>query len=165
MSKIPMTVAGIAVDPSSGQPILVLKDKTEKLSLPVWLSIVEANAIATVLSGSQSPPHTLVADVIAEMGGRIEAVVIDSAEGGTFYATIEISGPGGPAAVQARAADAVALALAEGVPIEASKELLLSAKLGEVEEGEEGEEESSLADKMRELLESLTPEDFGKYRM
>jgi len=174
MSKITMRVAGIAVDPASGQPILVLKDDSGKLNLPIWLSIVEANAVAAILSGDGSAPHTLIGDVVRAMGGRIKAVVIDEADGDSFYATVEVAGPTDEVAVKAEAADAVALALSEEIPIEAASDLLLSAKfVHETKQGDEGGDEgggdgggeSSLSDKMRELLEDLSPDDFGKYRM
>ena len=41
-----MKVKGLALDPLSNMPIIVLRDEEEKRSLPIWVGLFEANAIA-----------------------------------------------------------------------------------------------------------------------
>ena len=44
-----MKVKGLALDPLSNMPIIILRDEEEKRSLPIWVGLFEANAIALAL--------------------------------------------------------------------------------------------------------------------
>jgi len=46
---VEMKVRGLALDPVSNMPIIILRDEEEKRSLPIWVGIFEANAIALEL--------------------------------------------------------------------------------------------------------------------
>ena len=41
-----MKVKQLALDPLSNMPMIILRDADEKLSLPIWVGLPEANAIA-----------------------------------------------------------------------------------------------------------------------
>ena len=41
---IRMTVRGIALDPITNMPIIILKDMEEKRALPIWVGIYEARS-------------------------------------------------------------------------------------------------------------------------
>jgi len=53
---IQMTVRGIALDPITNMPIIILKDVDERKALPIWVGIFEANAIALELEKVSTPP-------------------------------------------------------------------------------------------------------------
>ena len=44
-----MKVKGLALDPLSNMPMIILRDEEEKRSLPIWVGLFEANAIALEL--------------------------------------------------------------------------------------------------------------------
>ena len=46
---VEMKVRGLALDPLSNLPIIILRDEEDKRSLPIWIGIYEANAIALEL--------------------------------------------------------------------------------------------------------------------
>jgi glutathione S-transferase len=50
-----MKVKGLALEPLSNMPMLILRDEEEKRSLPIWVGLFEANAIALELE-KISPP-------------------------------------------------------------------------------------------------------------
>jgi bifunctional DNase/RNase len=52
---IEMKVAGIILDPSNNVPVLILKDRDERYTVPIWIGIVEASAIATELEKTEMP--------------------------------------------------------------------------------------------------------------
>ena len=50
-----MKVTGLVMDPHSNTPILVLKDVADETTLPIWIGLLEATAIATELENIQFP--------------------------------------------------------------------------------------------------------------
>ena len=47
MALVEMKVRGITLDPVSNMPIIILRDLENSKSLPIWIGIFEANAIAS----------------------------------------------------------------------------------------------------------------------
>jgi bifunctional DNase/RNase len=44
-----MIISGLTMDPQTNTPIVVLKDPDSETSLPIWIGLLEATAIATEL--------------------------------------------------------------------------------------------------------------------
>jgi len=95
-------------------------------------------------------------------------VNITKVENRTFYAELHIAQTSGAVHVDARPSDSIAIALRFEAPIFA-QETLLTALL--LEEGQaspdivaEPAEEMS-AEQLKEYLENMRPEDFGKFHM
>jgi len=64
---IKMTVRGIALDPITNMPIIILKDPDERRALPIWVGIFEANAIALELEKVSTPrpmTHDLLKNIL-----------------------------------------------------------------------------------------------------
>ena len=54
-----MKISGMAIDPFTNVPIVILRDMEEKSTVPIWIGLLEASAIATVLENIQfSRPMT-----------------------------------------------------------------------------------------------------------
>ena len=66
---IPMSIKGLMLDPMSNSPIVVLKDDDEKLFLPIWVGIFEANAIALQLENITTP-RPMTHDLLRAMPSR-----------------------------------------------------------------------------------------------
>ncbi|MCI0370731.1 MAG: bifunctional nuclease family protein [candidate division NC10 bacterium] len=159
---IKMTVRGIALDPITNMPIIILKDADDKRALPIWVGIFEANAIALELEKISTPrpmTHDLIKNILDGLGASVQQVVVNDLKDNTFFAVIEINVNGNVVNVDSRPSDAIALALRVNAPIFVVEKVVTRAK--SIEVSEEKEE----SDRWREWLENLKPEDFGKYKM
>ncbi len=54
-----MKVKGLALDPLSNMPMIILRDEEDKRSLPIWVGLSEANAIA---HRAREDPHRAADD-------------------------------------------------------------------------------------------------------
>jgi len=159
---IKMTVKGIALDPITNMPIIILKDPEEKRALPIWVGIFEANAIALELEKVSTPrpmTHDLLKNILEGLGVSVRQIVVNDLKENTFYAVIELQYNGNTFTIDSRPSDAIALALRVGAPIYVTEQVVTQAK--SIEVSEEKEE----TDRWREWLENLKPEDFGRYKM
>ena len=159
---IKMTVRGIALDPLTNMPIIILKDADDKRALPIWVGIFEANAIALELEKISTPrpmTHDLIKNILDGLGASVQQVVVNDLKDNTFFAVIEISVNGNVVNIDSRPSDAIALALRVNAPIFVTEKVVTKAKTIEVSE------EKEEADRWREWLENLKPEDFGRYKM
>ena len=162
MSMIEMFVSGVAIDPTNNTPIIILKNNDKKKTLPIWIGISEASAIAMKLVGvsSQRPlTHDLIKSVIEVCKARVLEVALDSFNGNTFFAKIKIKLGRRTFFIDSRPSDAIALALRAEVPILVDEEVIKQATTVDVTE---------VGDKTKDfegLLKDLKVEDFSKYRM
>ncbi len=156
-----MTVRGIALDPITNMPIIILKDTEEKKALPIWVGIFEANAIALELEKVSTPrpmTHDLIKNILDGLGISVRQVVVNDLKDNTFFAVIELNDNGNVVNIDSRPSDAIALALRVNAPIFVTEKVVAQAKSTEVSEEREDNEQ------WKEWLEHLKPEDFGKYK-
>ncbi len=159
---IRMTVRGIALDPITNMPIIILKDQDEKRALPIWVGIFEANAIALELEKIGTPrpmTHDLIKNILDGLGATVQQIVVNDLKENTFFAVIEVNYNGNVVNVDSRPSDAIALALRVNAPIFVTEKVVSKAKSMDI--AEEKEE----TDRWKQWLENLKPEDFGKYKM
>lgn len=164
---IEMRVAGITLDPVTGTPIVILKDLEEKKALPIWIGLFEASAIATQLEGitfSRPMTHDLLNEILKSTGITVLKIEINDLRNNTFYANIFLSKDGEVIAVDARPSDAIALALRAGAPIFAEETVIEKSRNVDFAE-KTADLEKMKEEKLKEFLENLSPEDFGKYKM
>ncbi|MGH9458698.1 MAG: bifunctional nuclease family protein [Thermoanaerobaculia bacterium] len=157
---VPMSIKGLMLDPVSNSPIVVLKDGEERVFLPIWVGIFEANAIALQLENIATPrpmTHDLLRDVIQTMKATVEKIIINDLRDSTFYARIEMLLGERRLEIDARPSDAIALALRTEAPIFVEQAVLDQAQTIVAEETSE--------DKLKKWFESVSPEDLGKYKM
>lgn len=116
----------IAGTPSGPVPVVLLSVDSETDLLPIFIGFDEAAAIARGMDAvdiGRPLTHDLLLDVIEELGGRIDRVVIDAIEGGedgggTYTADLHVDTPRAEAVVDARPSDSLALAARTNVDIE-----------------------------------------------
>jgi bifunctional DNase/RNase len=138
----------------SQQPIILLRESSGELYLPIWIGAVEATAIAFAQQGVVPPrpmTHDLLKDVLDATGNVLSEVRITEVKDGVFYATLVLSDS---IEVSARPSDSIALALRTGSRIVCSDDVLEEAGLAAPDDQEEEVE------KFREFLDQITPEDF-----
>jgi len=159
-----MKVKGLALDPSTNMPIVILKDLEEERALPIWVGIFEANAIALEMESVPTPrpmTHDLIKNILDETEATVLRIVVNDLKDNTFYAEIYLSLNGTEVAIDSRPSDAIALALRVDAPIYVAKKVLDEARSIDLTD-------PSLEDdkeQWKEWLEDLRPEDFGKYEM
>jgi bifunctional DNase/RNase len=157
-----MVIKGLMVDPVTNMPIVILRDKEGDRVLPIWVGIFEANAIALQIENIATPrpmTHDLLRNVIRDLNGRVEKIVVSDLKETTFYALIYLQVGAEVIAVDARPSDALALALRTQAPIFVEEHVIDSAKTVDLSQ------EPANADRLQKWLESLDPEELGKYKM
>src|SRR5205085_12183678 len=91
--EIEVKIRGLMMDPSSGTPIIILKDVNSDTMLPIWAGAYEANAIALQIEkiAPQRPmTDDLLRNLIAEMGASVERLVVTELRENPFFAVIEL---------------------------------------------------------------------------
>ncbi len=159
---IEMTIKGLMVDPITNMPIVILKDKDGERVLPIWVGIFEANAIALQIENIATPrpmTHDLLRNIITDLDGRVDRVVVSDLKENTFYAIVHLTVRGERIAVDARPSDAIALALRTRAPILVEETVIENAKTVDFAS------ERADNDRLQKWLESLDPEELGKYKM
>jgi len=110
----------IIINEMSDQQVIVLKERYGDRSFPIVIGIVEIFAIDRRLKGIKPPrpmTHDLLANVIEDLGGKIERIVISDLRHHVFYATLHLSLNGRTIEVDSRPSDAIALGAASNAPI------------------------------------------------
>jgi uncharacterized protein len=125
-------VAGVAVDPRTQSPVVLLREPASERAVPIWIGVAEAEAIARSLHGVEMPrpmTHDLLASTIRGLGGEVEEVLIREQRDGTYYGLIRLRNGrrGAPIEIDSRPSDGVALALRTGAPIRVARSLLLDS--------------------------------------
>ena len=158
---VEMKIRGLVMDPSTSMPIVILKDLTSDVVLPIWVGLYEANAIALEIEKTTTPrpmTHDLARNLINGLNASVEKVVVNELRNDTFYAVIWLRQDGETVTLDARPSDAIALALRCDCPIYVSEDVLRVAKLAPTATDTTPEE-------LRRWLEGLNDEDLGRYKM
>ena len=141
---------------------MILKDKQGERVLPIWVGVFEANAIALQIENIATPrpmTHDLLKNVIADLEGRVDRIVVSDLKDNTFYAVIHLTVRGERVAIDARPSDAIALALRTRSPILVEEAVIDNAKTVDFAS------ERADSDRLQKWLESLDPNELGKYKM
>jgi bifunctional DNase/RNase len=159
---IEMTIKGLTVDPFTETPIVVLRDQGGDRVLSIWVGDHEAKAISQQIENitTQRPmTHDLLRNVIADLDGSVEQVVVSDLRDRTFYAVICLSVRGERVLIDARPSDAIALALRTKSPILVDDAVIASAKALDLapDKTQDG--------RLQRWLEGLDPEALGRYKM
>lgn len=164
---IKMKVAGLTIDPLTNTPIVILKDIDEKKAIPIWIGLFEASAIATELEKitfSRPMTHDLMYEILKTVKIEIIKIEIHDLRNNTFFANIHLLKDEEIIVIDSRPSDAIALALRANATIFVDEKVIEKSR--NVDFGKKITELDNLKDdKLKEFLENLSPEDFGKYKM
>lgn len=160
---IEVRVRGLMMDPATNMPIVILKDAASDAVMPIWVGIFEANAIAVEIEKLATPrpmTHDLTRNLIQNLNGHLERIVITELKEDTFFAVLRLRQGAEPVLVDARPSDAIALALRFDCPIYVTEEVMQLARVNPsaMAEGQGSEH-------LRGWLEGLNDEDLGRYKM
>ncbi|TDI92091.1 MAG: bifunctional nuclease family protein [Candidatus Dadabacteria bacterium] len=154
-----MKVSGIALDPFTNTPIVILKDSKNERTLPIWIGFMEASSIAMELEKTpriRPITHDLVKNLIEKLGFHVSRIEVTDLRDDTFYACMHIKKDSEEYILDARPSDAIAIALRTGSPIFVNEGVLEKSKSIEIDEDKE---------KLEKLLEQMPESTFGKYKM
>jgi bifunctional DNase/RNase len=164
---VEMKVSGLTIDPLTNTPIVILKDLEGKRAVPIWIGLFEASAIATELekiSFSRPMTHDLMRDLLKILEAKVKRIEIIDLRNNTFFACIHLQRNGDTLIIDSRPSDAIALALRVNCPIfidekviEKSRNIDFAKKVDELDKKK--------TEELKEFLENLPEEDFGKYKM
>jgi uncharacterized protein len=155
-------IRGLMMDPVTQTPVVVLKAVQGQGTLPIWVGIYEANAIALEIEKVQTPrpmTHDLLRNVLIGLNVRVQRVVVSELKEETFYAIIWMERDGHMISMDSRPSDALALALRLDCPIFVEDEVFKSSKITAAAA------EKAPGEDLRKWLENLNDEDLGRYKM
>jgi bifunctional DNase/RNase len=130
--------------------------------LPIWVGVFEANAIAVQIENVPTPrpmTHDLLRNIIQDLHATVERIVVTDLKENTFFALIHLNISGERVAIDARPSDAIALALRASAPIFVEEAVIEQSKLVEPSTPQ------AESERLHKWLESLDPDDLGKYKM
>ncbi len=156
-------MAHLGLDQNTNSPVILLKERDGERVLPIWIGPAEAGAIAMEMQGvkAQRPmTHDLLKHVIVGLGGELRRVTITNVRDNTYFAELLIRRDEQMVQVDARPSDCIALALRLQAPIFTSDDLLNHSG---TETGPPAPERRLDAESLKQYLEKLDPQDFGRF--
>jgi bifunctional DNase/RNase len=127
---VAMQLSRILIREDSDLQLIELSEVGGTRTFPISIGLPEAIAIDRRLKGLPVPrpqTHELLASVIRALGGTLRAIHVRELRGSTFYASLVIEQGGRLIGVDSRPSDALALGVADGVPVLVEESVLEAA--------------------------------------
>ena len=118
--EVKVELSRIIINEAVDQQVIVLKEVAGDRSFPIVIGMPEILAVDRRLKDIELPrpmTHDLLGNVIEQMGGKVEKVVINDLRDHTFYAILHIDMDGEKIEVDSRPSDAIALGTGVEAPI------------------------------------------------
>ncbi len=161
---IEVEVAHLGLDRATNTPVVILREKEGTRVLPIWIGPAEASAIAMEMQGVKAPrpmTHDLLKQVVLGLGAQLRRVTIREVRDNTYFAELTLSREDHVLQLDARPSDSIALALRLNAPVFTHENLLDQHA---VETPDEDAADAALnAEKLKQYLEKLDPQDFGRF--
>lgn len=122
-----MDLRRIIINEIDESQVIVLKEVDGERAFPIVIGFFEATSIDRRVRGLPSPrplTHDLVNNVIEQMGGELQDIVISELREHTYFAKLRIRMDGELIDIDCRPSDAVCLAVTARVPIYVSEDVL-----------------------------------------
>jgi bifunctional DNase/RNase len=129
--RIAKVVGVHAAEDEAVRWVVVLDEVAGNRQVPIMIGQAEGFSLADRLGGIQWPrpmTYQFTAALVQALGGHVRQVQIDRVLEGAYAAAVEVQGPQGVQAVDARPSDALNLALLVAAPILAAPEVLQAAE-------------------------------------
>lgn len=163
---VEMTVSAIAIDSKDNAPVIILKAKEGSETLPIWIGLLEASAIASQLEGikmSRPMTHDLFVNAIAGMAGEITRIEIKDMLESVYHASIHLKRDSNYIEIDARPSDAIAISLRVGLDILVSDEVIKKSK--DILPLENLIKSTDIKEIKEKLLKDIPEDEFNKYKM
>ena len=125
--EVRMDLARIVISDTSEQQIIVLRERGGARQFPIVIGLTEAIAIDRRVKSILTPrplTHDLLANVISDLDGDLEKIVVHDLRDHTFYAKLVIRRDGKLVEVDSRPSDAIALGVASDTPLYVEESVL-----------------------------------------
>jgi len=171
---VEVTVARLGLDSSTNSYVVILQEKGGSRLLPIWIGQPEAESIAMHINNIKRDrplTHDLCKNLIVGLRGQLRRVQITKVQKSTYFAELHIVRDDVLVQIDARPSDSIAVALRLSAPIYAQESLLTAVDGDESEDGDEPDLEAAKtaeelnAEQLKQYLENLRPEDFGKFNL
>lgn len=157
---IEVTIESIRVSLMNYNRVVVLREADSNRYLPIYIGPSEAEAIAMRLQGvsvARPMTHDLLSNMLQELGGAVDRVVVNDLTNDTFFAQLHVRVAERELEIDARPSDALALAVRNDAPIFVEDAVLEQAGVT-LDEASEGEAE----DESRPRGPAVKPEELEK---
>jgi bifunctional DNase/RNase len=154
---IEMKVSAVMLDAASRNPIVLLKDSSERRALPIYIGQDQANAIISAIDKKKPPrplTHDLIANLLEAWGMELDKIIIHALQDNTFYAVLCLRQGTITKELDCRPSDAIAVALRTNSPIWVMEEVVADASIPVNREADEEERQA-----FRNFVSNLRPED------
>lgn len=175
---VEVVVSRLGMDPGTQTYVVVLQEKDGPRLLPIWIGQPEAESIVMQMHNMKRArplTHDLCKSIISGLGATLRRVQITRVENNTYYGELHLERDGHLVQIDSRPSDAIAIALRLDAPLFASEALLMVADEDDELQGGEtfsapdtappAEGSGLSAEQLKEHLEHLRPEDFGKFKL
>jgi bifunctional DNase/RNase len=176
---VEVVVAKLGIDGTTNAYVVILQEKEGNRLLPIWIAQPEAESIVLQMKHvrrERPMTHDLAKNIVVGLGATLRRVHITKVEKNTYFAELHLHRDEHLVQVDARPSDSIAIALRFGAPIFAESSLLIEPEADgddddatditpESPGGESGATGPMSAEELKEYLEKLRPEDFGKFSL
>lgn len=165
---VQLEVLGVRRHPGDDELVVLLLEPVGELIVPIAIGPTEAGAIATAQAGVVPPrpmTHDLMRDLLVALGVRVQQVEITELVSGVFHAALVLGDQ--RVRVDARASDAIALAVRVGCPVLCATDVLAevgveAAPVTPDESEDAGRSPDEQVAQFRDFLDHVSPDDFEK---
>lgn len=124
-----MQLSRIIISDINEQQVIYLKEAEGERQFPILIGIFEATSIDRRVKDYRAPrplTHDLVVNIVEQMGGELDSVVISELREHTYYARLRIRREGELIEIDSRPSDAIAVAVTcdPPLPIYVAEEVL-----------------------------------------
>jgi hypothetical protein len=150
---IEMRIKDLAFDIGKNGATVLLTDLKGEKTLPIWIGLFEAKAIALELQQirpHRPMTHDLISSIFKELHATITRIVINDLCDNVYYALIHAKNAQGEIAIDSRPSDAIAVALRVNAPIFVEDRVMARASGSEWED-----EEDERTKKFYDLIDKL----------
>jgi len=161
-------IAGMTIDPASNTPIILLKSQKSDHMIPIWIGLFEASSIASILQDinfERPMTHDLFKNILDKLNISVSKVEISDLENNTFFAKIYFTGLESSFCMDARPSDAIAIALRFKASIFVDEKVIEKSAITVSPDSAEILDKSEEGKKWADYLGSLSPAEFGKYKI
>ncbi len=117
---VEMQLSRIIISEIHDQQIIYLREIDGDRQFPIVIGIFEATSIDRRVKGYQTPrplTHDLIVNVVEQMNGELDSVVISGLREGTYFALLRVRRDGELVEIDARPSDAIAVAVTCNPPL------------------------------------------------
>jgi bifunctional DNase/RNase len=128
--------------------------------------LLEASSIATAIENITTPrpmTHDLLKNILDNLGVTLVKIEVNDLKDNTYFALLHLDVEGKRLVIDSRPSDAIAIALRTGAPIFVEEAVIM--KSSKVDLSKKGDKVVTDTTEWEDILENLSQDDFGKYKM